>query len=243
MRKMQRDASVIWHEVECAAYAADLPLWEDLAEAADGAVLDLGCGAGRVTLHLARRGNTVTGLDIEPALVATLDERAEELSASAVLGTAGNFDLGTEFGLVLAPMQLVQLLEDAERRAGCLRCVNAHLKQDGLAAFAIVDGMPAFGDASPPLPDTREVDGWIYSSQPIETIVDAERIRARRLRQTVSPAGELSEEISEDLLRTLDAATLEDEATQAGLRPAGRRTVLPTDDHVGPPAVLFQRES
>jgi tRNA G46 methylase TrmB len=49
-------AEAIWHDVECGSYQADLPLWEELAQRAQGAVLELGCGTGRVALHLARRG-------------------------------------------------------------------------------------------------------------------------------------------------------------------------------------------
>jgi hypothetical protein len=103
--------------------------------------------------------------------------------------------------------------------------------------------VPVSTYARPPLPDTREVDGWIYSSQPVETLLGNECIRARRLRQTVSPAGEFSEEISEDLLQTLTAKALEDEAQKVGLRPAGRRAVGPTEEHVGSTVVLFEGES
>lgn len=230
--------SVIWHEVECGSYDADLTLWGELAE---GSVLDLGCGTGRVALHLARRGHTVTGLDVEPALVAALCERARELSAAAAIADARDFELETEFDLVLAPMQLLQLFADSEERIRCLRCVAAHLSADGVAAFAIVESMPEPVDTAPPLPDTREVDGWVYSSLPIETTVDAGALRVRRLRQTVSPAGELSEEVDEVLLQALDASTLEGEAELAGLAPAGRRLIPPTDDHVGSTVVLLEK--
>ncbi len=102
--------------------------------------------------------------------------------------------------------------------------------------------MPAPIDAAPPLPDTREVDGWVYSSLPIEARVEDGEIRVRRLRQTVSPGGELSEEVDEVVLRELDASTLEAEAEAAGLRPAGRRAVPPTDAHVGSTVVLLEME-
>jgi SAM-dependent methyltransferase len=237
-----RDSSVIWLEVECGSYAADLPLWEELAENTGGWVLDLGCGTGRVAIHLARRGHAITGLDIGPALVAALDERARELPANAVVGDARDFDLGTKFSVVLAPMQLLQLFADSEERVRCLRCVAAHLGADGVAAFAIVESMPEPIDAASPLPDTREVDGWVYSSLPVDARVDSGSIRVRRLRQTVSPGGELEEELYEVGLRRLDAETLEAEASNAGLRPAGRRTIPPTDAHVGSTAVLLRRE-
>jgi hypothetical protein len=138
-------------------------------------------------------------------------------------------------------MQLLQLFAGREERLGCLRCVSRHLSGSGLAAFAIVESMPAPIDAAPPLPDTREVDGWVYSSLPIDAQVDSESIRVRRLRQTVSPQGELEEELYEVALHRLDAARLEDEAGEAGLRPAWRRAIPPTDAHVGSTVVALGR--
>jgi SAM-dependent methyltransferase len=237
-----RDASVIWQEVECGSYGADLPLWEQLAVDTAGSILDLGCGTGRVALHIARRGHKVFGLDVNAGFVAELNRAVGTLSVDAALGDARDFSLGAEFGLVLAPMQLVQLFADSDERVRCLRCVGRHLAEGGLAAFAIVESMPASLDASPPLPDTREIDGWVYSSLPIETTPDGGTIRVRRLRQTVSPAGELSEEIDDVALQALDAAMLEAEAREAGLQPVGRRAIPATDAHVGSTAVLLGKE-
>lgn len=234
------NAPVVWHDVECGAYEADLPLWEELA---GGSVLDLGCGTGRVALHLARRGHAVIGLESDPDLVTAFNERASELAAIAVGGDAREFALDGEFDLVLAPMQLIQLFASADERRGCLDCVAAHLAPGGVAAIAIVEGIPDPVDGPPPLPDTREVDGWVYSSLPIEAGIDAGVLRARRLRQTVSPDGELSEELDEILLTMLDRAGLEREAEAVGLQPAGVRAVPPSADHVGSTVVLFGKEA
>jgi SAM-dependent methyltransferase len=229
---------VIWHDLECGAYSADLVLWEELA---GGGVLDLGCGTGRVALHLARRGHAVIGLDAEQAFVDAFNARAKQLPAFAIRGDARSFALDSVFDVVLVPMQLIQLHADAAEREACLRCVAAHLRPGGLAALAIVEGLPDPVAGPPPLPDTREVEGWVYSSLPIEAGIDADGLRARRLRQTVSPAGELSEELDEILLAMLDASALEREAGEAGLKPAGRRAVPPTADHVGSSVVLLER--
>lgn len=228
-----RRASVIWHEVECGSYDADFGIWEELAGRVAGPILDLGCGTGRVARHLAKREHRVLGLDLEPGYVAALD-------GDAAVGDARGFELATEFDL-LAPMQLVQLFAGADERRACLECVARHLRPGGLAAFAIVEEMPEPTDAAPPLPDTREVDGWVYSSLPVDTWVDSGSIKVRRLRQTVSPAGDLSEEVDEIVLRTLNASTLEAEAKPAGLTPAGHRIIPPTEDHVGSTVVLLER--
>jgi len=249
--------TTIWHDVECGAYVADLPLWEELADETGGPVLDLGCGTGRVALHLARRGHRVLGLDNDADLLAALAERAGEQPVEAEPGDARDFRLDVEFGLVLAPMQLVQLFEGVEERLRCLRCVAAHLRANGLAALAIVEEMPLSPPPSsrlftvsetkrklgPVLPDVREVGGWVYSSLPLDAVVDSEAIRVRRLRQAVSPAGELSEETDEVRLRVLAAAELEGEAARAGLRPAGRHQIAPTADHVGSTVVLLAKEA
>jgi len=226
-------SEVIWHEVECGAYSADLGLWEELATERDGPILDLGCGTGRVLRRLRRAGHDALGLDIEPQLIESLEW--------AEVGDARSFELPGNFPLVVAPMQLIQLFAGAEERKSCLRCVAAHLAPGGLAAFGIVESMPEPVDSAAPLPDTREIDGWVYSSLPVDSLADGGSIRVRRLRQTVSPAGELSEDLHEVVLRALDAATLEAEAESAGLRPAGRRAVPPTAEHVGSTVVLFER--
>ncbi|HEX6228350.1 MAG TPA: class I SAM-dependent methyltransferase [Solirubrobacterales bacterium] len=240
---------IVWHEVECGAYEADLPLWEELADEQGDPVLELGCGAGRVALHLARRGKSVLGLDLDAELVSALNARRGVLSVEAALGNAGGFDLEREFALVLAPMQLMQLLDGEAERISCLSCIAAHLRPGGRAALAIAEEVigSAVGITATPAPDTvvpdaREVDGWVYSSLPLQTVADRERIVVRRLRQTVSPGGELSEELDEVELRALSASTLECEAASAGLRPTARREIEPTADHVGSTVVLLERE-
>jgi hypothetical protein len=160
-----------------------------------------------------------------------------------VRGDARHFQLDREFALVLAPMQLIQLLGDAGERISCLRSAGAHLRAGGLAALAIVEEVPAPEEAGPPLPDAREIDGWLYSSLPLDARLAAGAIQIRRLRQTVSPAGRLSDEVSEIRLRPLSAKLVEDEAEAAGLRPAGRREIASTDAHVGSTVILVERET
>jgi len=232
----------IWHEVECGSYEADLDLWEELARGADGPILDLGCGTGRVALHLARRGYSVVGLDLEPQLIAKLAERGDGLPVQAVLADARTFELDTDIALALAPMQLMQLLPGTEDRLELLGSVAGHLLPEGRIALAIVEELPDSDGGGAPLPDVREIGDWVYSSLPLETLVEGEEIAIRRLRQTVSPAGVLAEEKNEVRIRTLSAAQLEREGIETELVPQGRRHIPPTDLHVGSTVVLLGRE-
>ncbi len=235
------EATAIWHDVECGAYAVDLPLWEELAERCGGPVLELGCGTGRVALHLARRGHRVVGLDREPELLAALASRGADLPVSTLEADAREFELIEPAALVLAPTHLLQLLADAEERAKSLRSIAAALRPGGILAASIIEEMPEPDGAPPPLPDVREVDGWVYSSFAVEAAIGPGEIVVRRLRQTVSPEGSLSEEPNEVRINTFSAAEFEAEAVALGFATAGRREIPATDIHVGSLVVLLEK--
>jgi SAM-dependent methyltransferase len=234
-------ASPVWHEVECGGYGADLPLWAQLAGDAPGPVLELGCGSGRVALHLAERGHAVCGLDEDGALLRQLERRAAARGLEVEVGQAdaAQFELGRRFGLVLAPMQLIQLLPTPSERASCLRSVCAHLLPGGLAAIAIVESGETEVPSSPPLPDVRELEGWVYSSLPLAARREGGMLVVERLRQAVSPQGRLEESRGTARLQLISAAELEAEAREAGLRPRGRRGIAASDHHVGSTVVLL----
>ena len=237
--------SVIWHDVECGGYSADLPLWEELAEAAEGPILELGCGTGRAGLHLARCGHEVTGLDRQAELVAAFNERAEGLNAQALAGDACGFELGDKVALVLAPMQLLQLLTGPSERVACLASAAAHLERGGTVALAIAEQVPSGTSFGPEdiVPDAREVDGHLYASLPLEIGQRNGEIFVRRQRKRVSPDGELVESLDEVRLQAIAAADIEREGEAAGLRAAGRRRIAATEAHVGSTVVLLERGS
>jgi SAM-dependent methyltransferase len=239
-----RAGVVAWHDVECASYSADLPLWRELATEHPGLVLDLGCGTGRVALDLAGRGHRVTGLDSDAELVRELADRARRLrlKVRTVVADARSFTLPDRFALAIAPMQVVQLLGGADGRMAALEQARAHLAPGGLLAVALADPFAAVPaeEALPPLPDVREEDGWVLSSRPVSVTPANGGVVITRVRQAVSPAGELSEEMAEVHLDAVSADELEREAAGAGLAPAGRRRIPPTADHVGSSVVLLE---
>jgi SAM-dependent methyltransferase len=232
---------VLWHDLECGAYRADLPLWRELAALTGGPILEVGAGTGRVALDLAGRGYEVVALDNEPALLDELERRADGLPVRTVVADARAIDLAERFALILVPMQTIQLLPTAEERGALLSGAAAHLVPGGRFAAALADALEGF-DAEhdePPLPDILERDGWVYSSQPLRVATGKGAATIERERSAVSPTGDRTATLDRVSLADLDAPTLEAEGAQVGLEPVARRRIAPTPDHVGSQVVIL----
>jgi SAM-dependent methyltransferase len=239
--------AVIWHDVECGAYDGDLRLWEELAAAHGDPILELGAGTGRVSLHLARRGHRLVAVERDRGLARELARRAEAMGAEVelVTGAAEDLSLDRRFALALAPMQLLQLVGGSVARRAALAACAACLRPGAVLAAAIVDGFP--GEALPPndeaeapLPDVREVDGWVYASTPLGVDMAGDAIEVIRRRQVVAPDGRIAEHLHVDRLALADARGLEAEAEAAGLRPVGRTEIAPTESHVGSTVLILE---
>jgi SAM-dependent methyltransferase len=254
--------AVIWHDLECGCYSADLPLWRELcaAETVAGhdddvhgnaargdAVLDIGAGSGRVALELARAGHHVTALDLDRALLEALRERAGQLPVETVRADARTFELARrDFAICIAPMQTLQLLGGASGRAEFLRSAQAHLAPGGLLACAIVTDVDPFdcdtGDAGPS-PETVRVGQITYVSRATRVHITREAMRIERERSVLAPGvGSARPHSQRDVveLDRLGVAQLQREGRAAGLTPTSTRTIPATEEHTGSVAVMFR---
>jgi SAM-dependent methyltransferase len=199
-------------------------------------VLDVGAGTGRVALVLAQAGHEVVALDLHPEMLAALRDRAGDLPIETVAADARAFALGRTFGLILAPMQTVQLLEG--RHAEFVRCAAAHLRPGGLLAVALADP-PAYEGDVQPLPDMREQDGWLWASHPIAVRQTPAGMLIERVRETVAPDGVRTVTNDEVVLARISARELEAIGRDCGLTPRPRRTICETNDYVGSEVVIL----
>jgi SAM-dependent methyltransferase len=243
-------AGVVWHDVECGSYGADLPLWRALAEDADpgrdsGAILEVGSGTGRVALDLLRAGHGVTALDVDDQLLHALRERAPGGPLETVCADARTFELGRrDFALCLVPMQTVQLLGGSAERIAFLRRAHAHLRRGGLLACAIVTELAPFdcaaGDVGPSA-DVGRSDGELYVSRAVRVSVRMRSILIEREREilTARQAVRASERDVIELAR-VSVAQLAQEGAKAGFTPTPARSIAATEEHVGSAVVMLR---
>lgn len=257
--------AVVWHDLECGCYSADLPLWRELAGGADagtaaaGPVLDIGAGSGRVTLDLARRCHRVTALDLDAELLRALRERAAGMAVETVCEDARTFALDRrDFRVCIAPMQTVQLLGGASGRLEFMRRARAHLAPGGLLACAIAVEIDAFdcaaGDLGPS-PEVVRVNGIEYVSRATRVHVGRRTVRIERERTVLEDAEhegavlpgagpatrtQPARELDVVELDRVSVAQLQREGREAGLTPTGTRAIAATEEHTSSVAVMFR---
>jgi SAM-dependent methyltransferase len=209
---------VAWHDAENGGFGADLDLWLRLAAERPGGFADLGAGTGRVAVPVAGAGHPVTAVDTDPVLLAALSERAAGLDVETVRSDVRSLALGRRFPLIAAPMQLLHIVGGPEGRIRALAAVAGHLEPGGrFSAVVLEEPLPVGAGTPDPVPDVREVDGWVHSSLPTAVRIGEDGIAMTRLRQLVAPDGTMTERRHEVRLDRFSLAELDAEAEEAGL--------------------------
>jgi SAM-dependent methyltransferase len=133
-----------YYDLDLSEDPGDVALYRALGRRAEGPILELGVGSGRVAVPLAFDGSEVTGIDSDPAMLARATDRWARARGRT---TAGSLELklddlldahlGPRFALVVVALNTLLALGTAERQAGALRAVRRHLRPGGLAAIDV----------------------------------------------------------------------------------------------------------
>jgi ubiquinone/menaquinone biosynthesis C-methylase UbiE len=100
-------------------------------------VLELGCGTGRISAAIAKLGIPVTGLDLSPAMLGQAKANYPDLTWH--LGNMCDFDLGSQFDLVIIPFRGLQEITNAGDQRAALTRAFAHVKPGGAIALDLMD--------------------------------------------------------------------------------------------------------
>ncbi len=114
-----------------------------------GAVLEPGCGTGRVAVPLALAGYGVTGFDRSEAMLRRARRRRLGLPPDARLRlrlsrqSMASFAFRHRFGAAILAFSTFNLLDDPDDRQECLRRLALHLEPGGLLLMDMVNAEAA----------------------------------------------------------------------------------------------------
>ena len=131
----------------------DVAFWKRLASAADGPVLELGCGTGRVALPAARAGATIVGIDRSAPMLARARARVRrarlQSSVTLVRGDIRHLPFPERtFPLVMAPYGILQSLLVERDLMRTLQSVRGVLARGGVFGLELVADLPAWQEHS-----------------------------------------------------------------------------------------------
>ena len=129
----------------------DVRFWQRMAERANGPVLELGCGTGRVTIPVARTGARIVGVDRSSEMLSRAHKTIAPVAVERCVRRSLRGDIRflpfrqtARFDLVMAPYGILQsLVSDADLRA-TLVSVERVLAPRGIFGIDLVPDLPVW---------------------------------------------------------------------------------------------------
>jgi SAM-dependent methyltransferase len=138
-----------FYDAENQDMTADLALYSALLDEVGGPVLDVGCGTGRVALHLAGEGARVVGLDASTEMLKRAQARlagCAALAGQVVFREANviDFESREQFGLAVVAYNGFMHLQRQTEQLAALERIAAVLHDDGLLVIDLPNACEAY---------------------------------------------------------------------------------------------------
>ena len=138
-----------YYDAENSETSDDLAMYSQLAAQASGGILDVGCGTGRVLLHLAGAGHRVHGIENDRAMLSRLESKLDAQPKlrqliAADFGDARTHDWNRDFALILLSYNALMHFHELDDQLDLLRNLRACLAADGKLVIDLPNAAPAF---------------------------------------------------------------------------------------------------
>ncbi|MBN1679854.1 MAG: class I SAM-dependent methyltransferase [Anaerolineae bacterium] len=144
------DTIARFYDAENENMTEDLPLYRALVDQTGDPVLDVGCGTGRVMLHLAQAGYRAVGLDRSEAMLVRGERKLDMMPdlkplVTFVRGDALDAELADRFKLILVPYNGFMHFNEQDDQLAALRRFAQVMAGDGLLVLDMPNAGESFG--------------------------------------------------------------------------------------------------
>lgn len=185
-----------YYEAHLAAFDRDdVAFYRERAAAADGPVLEMACGTGRIYLDVLAAGVDVDGFDASAGSLSLLRERAAEqdLDPSVWEADMRSFSVDRAYDLVYCPFNAIQHLHEVEDQLATLESVYDALAPGGSFVFDVF--VPDFevicGTYDSWQTTTFTLDGTTHEHRSRSRIVDEVAQLVSVEQEVLDPEGDL----------------------------------------------------
>jgi len=114
---------------------SDVKYYLEEARKAEGKVLEIGCGTGRVMLKLLEQGVDIEGLDISKKMLEILKRKArvQNLNPKTYLRDMRTFSLKSRYSLIIIPYRTFMHLSSENEKLDTIKRIHKHLNKNGKA--------------------------------------------------------------------------------------------------------------
>ena len=171
------DEIVRYYDLIHDGLTADRDFILGLAETCDGAVLELGCGSGRLLLPIAQAGATAVGIDSSEGMLAEAGRRFAAANLThhpeLLLGDMSTVELAQRFGLIVIPYNTFMHLSTSQMQA-TLRKVRGWLENGGRLFIDLINPLSLQDLADG---ETLSPEVTLYDAESGREIIQSSRFR------------------------------------------------------------------
>lgn len=144
------DTIARFYDAENLDMTDDLAFYSELAAEYGEPILDVGCGTGRVMLHLAQEGYQCVGVDTSPQMLARGKRKVEALGADVVElarfveGDIATYSAPNTYNMILLPYHAFMHFQEQEQQLAILHQLKTNLAEDGIIVFDLPNAGEAF---------------------------------------------------------------------------------------------------